>query len=104
MRPTINSINALIVAVTGGYSIYTAFRVLKAYKKKQAVNLKIIKYLTKFGIYRSLAVGIATTVISIIMNLMGITVGNMVATVVKRYFVSYMKKQNSLYILEELSL
>lgn len=72
--------------------IYTAFRVLKAYKKKQAVNLKIIKYLTKFGIYRSLAVGIATTVISIIMNLMGITVGSIVATVAKRYFVSYKKQ------------
>ncbi|MEK5483745.1 RHS repeat-associated core domain-containing protein [Viridibacillus sp. FSL R5-0888] len=86
-----NGINAIIGLIAGGYGIYAAVKALRSYYLKKRVEMKIVSYITKFGVYKSVAVGIAATITTFILNMMG-GVGFIAVYVLTRYFSVVTKK------------
>lgn len=81
-----NTITTIIGLAVGFHGIYTLARMLKTYTKAKVVQLKLVTYITKMGIYRNLAVTIASTLVNSIINIAGSSIGGVAVWVLSRYF------------------
>ncbi|HEY4544525.1 MAG TPA: hypothetical protein VIG40_07760 [Tissierellaceae bacterium] len=81
-----NTITTIIGLGVGFHGIYTLARMLKTYTKAKVVQLKLVTYITKMGIYRNLAVTIASTLVNSIINIAGSSIGGVAVWVLSRYF------------------
>ncbi|WP_158582384.1 RHS repeat-associated core domain-containing protein [Rummeliibacillus sp. POC4] len=92
------AITTIVGLAIGAHGIYTAARILKTYTKKKVVKLKIVKYITKFGVYKNLAVQIAAYIVNGIINVLGSSIGGVAVWILTRYFFTTVTKYAKKYV------